>query len=182
MRPIHIFIVLVLVILLALAGWYWWHREYPPAEVEIALDHDTSPDQTDGSLDGMVDNPISAPPGPRRKPDIKDGFGPEDCTWLVRHLPVRHVPDPDVAYQPGVDARGNPVAPADLDGGFQFELPETITASISRRLLGHPNLRQESSLGEVVINLTTGEVSLNGQVLDAEEEEGLVAFCHRSSD
>ncbi|HIC81294.1 MAG TPA: hypothetical protein EYP07_10060, partial [Kiloniellaceae bacterium] len=32
-----------------------------------------------------------------------------DCQRLVRHLPAA-----DVAYQPGVDVRGRPVAPADL--------------------------------------------------------------------
>ncbi|WP_119165725.1 hypothetical protein [Algihabitans albus] len=47
-----------------------------------------------------------------------------DCSQLVRHLP-----DADVSadYQPGVDARGKPVAPADLYGANPIELPETFT-------------------------------------------------------
>ena len=44
-----------------------------------------------------------------------------DCQRLVRHEPA-----PDVAYQPGVDVHGRPVAPADLNGGSQIELPDVI--------------------------------------------------------
>lgn len=44
-----------------------------------------------------------------------------DCERLVRHQPA-----PDVAYQPGVDAHGRPVVPADLGGGAQIELPDVI--------------------------------------------------------
>ena len=44
-----------------------------------------------------------------------------DCEQLVRHEPA-----PDVAYQPGVDVHGRPVAPADLDGGSQIALPDVI--------------------------------------------------------
>ena len=44
-----------------------------------------------------------------------------DCERLVRHEPA-----PDVAYQPGVDAHGRPVVPADLGGGQQIQLPDVI--------------------------------------------------------
>lgn len=44
-----------------------------------------------------------------------------DCERLVRHEPA-----PDVAYQAGVDVHGRPVAPADLGGGAQIELPDVI--------------------------------------------------------
>ena len=39
---------------------------------------------------------------------------------------MRHEPAPDVAYQPGVDVHGRAVAPADLNGGSQIELPDVI--------------------------------------------------------
>lgn len=45
----------------------------------------------------------------------------KDCERLVNHEPA-----PDVAYQPGVDAHGRPVAPADLGGGQQIQLPDVI--------------------------------------------------------
>jgi hypothetical protein len=45
----------------------------------------------------------------------------KDCQRLVNHEPA-----PDVAYQPGVDVHGRPVAPADLGGGQQIQLPDVI--------------------------------------------------------
>jgi hypothetical protein len=45
----------------------------------------------------------------------------KDCQRLVSHEPA-----PDVAYQPGVDVHGRPVAPADLGGGQQIQLPDVI--------------------------------------------------------
>ena len=45
----------------------------------------------------------------------------KDCQRLVDHEPA-----PDVTYQPGVDVHGRPVAPADLGGGQQIQLPDVI--------------------------------------------------------
>ncbi|RMD62947.1 MAG: hypothetical protein D6826_06185, partial [Alphaproteobacteria bacterium] len=48
-----------------------------------------------------------------------------DCARLVKHVPA-----PDVAYRPGVDVRGRPVTPADVDGGVSIAVPETIEIPI----------------------------------------------------
>ena len=48
-----------------------------------------------------------------------------DCRALVAHQPA-----PDVAYQPGVDIRGRPVAPADLPGGLTVAPPTTFIIPI----------------------------------------------------
>lgn len=45
----------------------------------------------------------------------------KDCQRLVNHEPA-----PDVAYQPGVDVHGRPVASADVGGGQQIQLPDVI--------------------------------------------------------
>jgi hypothetical protein len=45
----------------------------------------------------------------------------KDCQRLVNHEPA-----PDVTYRPGVDVHGRPVAPADLGGGQQIQLPDVI--------------------------------------------------------
>ena len=45
----------------------------------------------------------------------------KDCQRLVNHEPA-----PDATYQPGVDVHGRPVAPADLGGGQQIQLPDVI--------------------------------------------------------
>src|SRR5215475_7077827 len=55
-----------------------------------------------------------------------------DCDRLVNHEPA-----PDVAYQPGVDVHGKPVAPADLGGGSQIELPDVIYIPIEVLLQGN---------------------------------------------
>lgn len=44
-----------------------------------------------------------------------------DCSRLIRHVPA-----PDVAYQPGLDARGRAVAPADLPGSGADALPNLL--------------------------------------------------------
>ena len=48
-----------------------------------------------------------------------------DCAAFSSHTPV-----PGVQYEPGRDAAGRPVAPADLPGGSSFKLPETIQIDI----------------------------------------------------
>ena len=57
-----------------------------------------------------------------------------DCARLVEHVPA-----PGVAYQPGVDAYGRAVAPADLPGGLnggaQNLVPETLHIPIEIDLL-----------------------------------------------
>src|SRR5215510_12988307 len=52
-----------------------------------------------------------------------------DCDRLVEY-----VEPPGVAYQPGADVNGQPVAPADLDGGWQMRLPDYISIDITRDL------------------------------------------------
>lgn len=49
----------------------------------------------------------------------------QDCRLLVRH-----VPDPGVAYQPGVDVRGREVVSADLGGRQPIKVPEAFTIDI----------------------------------------------------
>ncbi len=61
-----------------------------------------------------------------------------DCAGLV----TEHVADADVAFRPGVDARGRKVAPADLNGGYaQIQAPREIEFDVSvdlRNFLGGP--------------------------------------------
>ena len=50
---------------------------------------------------------------------------PATCAQLTEH-----VADSSVAYQPGIDAMGRKVAPADLGGGFKFTPPKEIKIPI----------------------------------------------------
>ena len=60
-----------------------------------------------------------------------------ECQRLVRHVPAA-----DVAYAPGVDVRGKPVAPADIGGGYDYmQPPEEIAFDLRvdlRNFLGGP--------------------------------------------
>jgi hypothetical protein len=66
----------------------------------------------------------------------------KDCSRLVNHEPA-----PDVTYQPGVDVHGRPVAPADLGGGQQIQLPDVIYIPIEVLVSGQ--IRHSRQFGAV---------------------------------
>ena len=167
MRPFHFFILLVFAILVGVGAWIWWNQKGPPAQVDIPIKPPIRVEKPDSKPTGPA-----VPSAPVSAPDLQSGFQESDCQWLVAHIPAN-----DVAYKPGVDVRGNKVVPADLNGGYTFEMPKTVTASVSRRLLGHENLRQETPFAEVEIDLTTGAIKINGQGLSNDETKDLIAFC-----
>lgn len=70
-----------------------------------------------------------------------------DCSQLVRYIPDAEVP---AEYQPGVDARGAPVAPADLYGANPIQLPDTFTFTIEVKPLDTLDQRRLESRRRVV--------------------------------
>lgn len=85
-----------------------------------------------------------------------------------------HRPAPDVAYQPGVDVHGRPVAPADLAGSPAVVLPQDIPIDLGIPLsafLGTetpPFLDEaEVDVGRVTVDIRTGALHYNGQRLDS---------------
>lgn len=110
----------------------------------------------------------------------------KDCTALTRHLPAA-----DVAYQPGADVRGRPVAPADLGAdstadGSGLVLPQAVIIPIEVDLFerfGIPangvNFKADAFIGEVTVDLATGEAFFNGQPLQSEAKAELAARCQR---
>lgn len=169
MRPFRFFLLLIFLALVGVAAWYWFNRDGAPAEVEIAIEPTVPAPEVDVPAP-VVDSPVEVVVKP--DPDPVMAFDDGDCRWLTRHIP-----NADVAYKPGVDVHGKPVVPADLNGTYELELPETVTASVSRRLLKHPNLRQETPFAEIEINLETGAIRINGKGLDNAEHERLIAWC-----
>ncbi len=99
-----------------------------------------------------------------------------------------HQARPDVAFRPGVDVNGAPVAPADI-GRSAVELPEVMEFEITVDLAGarrpearRPGPRQSSPVhGEgfvgVVTLLPDGVVLFNGRPLEMPEEIALRQFC-----
>jgi len=101
----------------------------------------------------------------------------KDCQALVRY-----VPDPGVAYQPGVDVHGKPVAPADLPGSaIQSVVPETVEFDISfyplARAKGGRFDQSELYVGTVRYDLDTGEVLFNGVPLTDPEKDEMARRC-----
>lgn len=98
------------------------------------------------------------------------------CRWVQRHEPAA-----DVAFKPGVDARGQAVAPADLPGSTSPALPDTIEIGITVPLaerFGVPAdalYRAEAYVGTVT--LRNGAVLFNGQPINPAAESELVALC-----
>ena len=84
---------------------------------------------------------------------------------------VRHVPDDDVTYQPGVDVYGNKVAPADLNGGSailkslpkEIEFPVTIDFFEYAGITKPRGVGGEQSIGK--ISFRNGRVYFNDQPL-----------------
>lgn len=107
-------------------------------------------------------------------------ISPADCQRLVQHRP-----DADVAYKPGVDARGNPVAPADLPGQARIAVPNEITINLTVDLLrqyGVPSTsplapRGEASVGTVTYDIAAGRMTFNGQPLSDPDQAALAAAC-----
>ena len=102
----------------------------------------------------------------------------QDC----RRLSV-HVPDPGVAYRPGVDVNGRPVTPADLGGAPRLAVPETATIEIEVDLQdrfgipANPNAFEgDAKIGTLAVD-RDGRARFNGQPLQDEEQFELIRRC-----
>ncbi len=78
-----------------------------------------------GLLAGLL---CAGPWSARAEPIV---IGHDDCARLVPHEPAA-----DVAYQAGMDVHGNSVAPADLPGSVEIDLPEAYVFDLTIRPLG----------------------------------------------
>jgi hypothetical protein len=88
----------------------------------------------------------------------------KDCSRLVNHEPA-----PDVTYQPGVDVHGRPVAPADLGGGQQIQLPDVIYIPIEVLIQDKYGIPANSVLYDATA--LVGVVSVRGNRVYFEDQE-----------
>jgi hypothetical protein len=109
-------------------------------------------------------------------------INPALCSALVKHTP-----DAGVAYQPGVDVEGKPVAPADLPGAPQMQMPQKITIPLTVSLAKVLNLNTsqypynqlgagtEAQIGTITVE--GDKVSFNGKPLTDAEQDNLAVLC-----
>jgi hypothetical protein len=103
-----------------------------------------------------------------------------DCQKLVQYRP-----DPGVAYKPGVDVHGNPVAPADLPGSAsRVPIPKQVEFDISFNPLKGAMRRRfnqtELHVGTVRYDLGTGEVTFNGVPLTNAQKDEVAYRCRQA--
>lgn len=96
-----------------------------------------------------------------------DGIYPPECRLLPDHKASA-----DVAYKPGVDARGKPVVPADINAAPMDLAGQTIvvplTVDLAKRLGHHTKgLALEGTTGFLEI-APSGRVTYNGQDLTSQ--------------
>ena len=102
---------------------------------------------------------------------------PDVCDRLVVHRP-----DDDVAYQPGVDVEGRPVAPADLPGTVRLAMPETITIPVTVDVIERFGLPFDPGAVEAdgligTLTLRGDRLTFNGQPLYDVEQDYLNWLC-----
>jgi hypothetical protein len=104
----------------------------------------------------------------------------DDCAQLVAHVPGQ-----DVAYQPGLDAYGRKVLPADLGGGIQIKAPTEFSIPITMDLqksLGipvDPSKFQTQNFTVGTVKFKNGRAYFNDQPLQSEQAAKLSALCQK---
>lgn len=107
-----------------------------------------------------------------------------DCSRLIRHVPA-----PDVAYQPGVDVKGRAVAPADMPGSGAdaipgllpdvLEIPLTIKPMQGATYAKRGSGDSQATLGTVRYDMNKGTFTFNDRPLTSPEQEELSRACQK---
>jgi hypothetical protein len=103
----------------------------------------------------------------------------QDCDRLVKYQEP-----PGVEYQPGIDAHGETVVPADLGGGVNIQLPKTIVIPIELFIQDKYHIPANSVLWAAKAEIGTvtvegDQVFFNGQQLTDPETAALADLCQR---
>ncbi len=95
---------------------------------------------------------------------------------------VEHQPRADVAYKPGVDVHGDPVAPADVSGQYSaIKPPSTVEFDIAfnplHAALANRLSETSLSLGRVSYDINSGEMTYNSKPLSDPDKVHLSQRC-----
>jgi hypothetical protein len=124
-------------------------------------------------------------PRPQAKPEFMVRMSKADCDMVLRRAAV-----PSADYVPGVDARGNSVAGANLPGTLTAAdiLPEEIAFELvinPMNFAGNPALQSlfansKTSLGTIRYNLASGKLTLNDKALTPDTTAEIEALCQKT--
>jgi hypothetical protein len=102
-----------------------------------------------------------------------------ECRQLVEHSASA-----DATYQPGVDARGRSVAPADLpSAGGGIQPPQSFTFDLNTSLTGFgisstsPIFQPTVGVGKITVEDNGRRVLFNGQPVGNAEASAIAALC-----
>lgn len=113
--------------------------------------------------------------GPFRVGEISD----DACAALAAAAPSG-----EADYKPGVAADGTPVAPADIDGGYRYELRPNYSFPVKIAPLANRNgkFSPDSSMevATVTIDPKTGHVTIDGVEVAGADEALADACAHHS--
>ena len=130
--------------------------------------------------DGRAERPQARPKPERIRVEV--------TAALCRRL-VRHTPEPGVAYEPGVDVRGDPVAPADIDGGGRDVAERLLDRAIVFDLMlnpllfaGNPALADrfpntDIDLGRIEYDRESGRLTHDGEPLADPQTAAMRKAC-----
>lgn len=97
-----------------------------------------------------------------------------------------HVASADVAFKPGVDVRGNAVAPADLPSKGALKLPDSFVVDIAVPLkkiasttAGKIQPEATVPIGKLGVDIASGKVTFNGEPLGDPEIVAIAEACRR---
>ena len=136
-----------------------------------------NPFSNDGTVKGGI-----GPRAPVKPGHLKVRISREICGRLT----LNHKADADVAYRPGVDVRGNAVAPADLPGSFTYAAPDEIEFDLAFNPLTGTALDDDrfanttTSVGRVRVDILTGKVTVNGVPTENEQTAQIEKRCREA--
>lgn len=103
-----------------------------------------------------------------------------DCLRLVEHRARS-----DVEYKPGVDSRGRPVKPADLNPGPAIAGPQNFSFDANADLkrfgvpANSPLFQPNVGVGKITVEDGGRRALYNGQSLGNREQEALAELCRQ---
>jgi len=107
----------------------------------------------------------------------------EDCKRLLKHIP-----DADVAYKPGVDVHGKAVVPAETATDTPFKVPDEIVMDFSLDFAGSYGISgaggaaAQADLFKIKYDIAQGVMTVNGQPLSKSDAQAVARACKQMLD